>query len=97
MAATRCPICRKPTESGKDADFPFCSERCRLLDLGNWASEKYRVSQPVFDESEFGSPSAPVSHTGEAEDADHHSPQSAGENHEDHEEHENHDPRGRGR
>jgi endogenous inhibitor of DNA gyrase (YacG/DUF329 family) len=49
----RCPICRKPTDSEKNADFPFCSERCRLLDLGNWASEKYRVRSPIFDESEF--------------------------------------------
>jgi endogenous inhibitor of DNA gyrase (YacG/DUF329 family) len=48
-----CPICRKPTDSEKEADFPFCSERCRLLDLGAWASEKYRISQPAFDESEF--------------------------------------------
>jgi len=48
-----CPICRKPSDSEKDADFPFCSERCRLLDLGNWASEKYRISHPVFDESEL--------------------------------------------
>ncbi|HXJ17857.1 MAG TPA: DNA gyrase inhibitor YacG [Candidatus Polarisedimenticolia bacterium] len=47
-----CPICRKPTDSERDADFPFCSERCRLLDLGAWASEKYRISQPAFDESE---------------------------------------------
>jgi endogenous inhibitor of DNA gyrase (YacG/DUF329 family) len=29
-----------------------CSERCRLIDLGNWASEKYVVSEPVFDESD---------------------------------------------
>jgi len=49
----RCPICRKPTDSEKSSDFPFCGERCRLLDLGNWASEKYRISQPIFDESEF--------------------------------------------
>lgn len=49
----RCPICHKPTDSEKSADFPFCGERCRLLDLGNWASEKYRISQPIFDESEF--------------------------------------------
>ncbi len=40
-------------DSEKVADFPFCSERCRLLDLGNWASEKYVISQPAFDESEF--------------------------------------------
>jgi len=36
-----CPICKKPTDSETDADFPFCSARCRNLDLGNWASEKY--------------------------------------------------------
>jgi uncharacterized protein len=47
-----CPICHKPTDSETNADFPFCSERCRLLDLGNWASEKYVISNPVFDESE---------------------------------------------
>ena len=47
-----CPICRKPTDSETNADFPFCSERCRLLDLGNWASEKYVIRNPVFDESE---------------------------------------------
>ena len=49
----RCPICGKEADSETHADFPFCSERCRLLDLGNWASEKYRISSPVFDESEF--------------------------------------------
>jgi len=46
----RCPICKKPTDSEEHADFPFCSERCRLLDLGAWASEKYVVSDPIFDE-----------------------------------------------
>jgi uncharacterized protein len=47
----QCPICRRPTDSDKDADFPFCSERCKLLDLGAWASEKYVVTEPVIDES----------------------------------------------
>jgi endogenous inhibitor of DNA gyrase (YacG/DUF329 family) len=46
----RCPICGKATDSEHNADFPFCGERCRLLDLGNWASEKYVVSEPVIDE-----------------------------------------------
>jgi endogenous inhibitor of DNA gyrase (YacG/DUF329 family) len=36
-----------------NAEFPFCSERCRDRDLGNWASEKYVVSEPVFDMSEL--------------------------------------------
>jgi uncharacterized protein len=48
-----CPICRKRTESEMHADFPFCSERCRLIDLGNWASEKYVISEPAFDESMY--------------------------------------------
>ena len=46
-----CPICRKPTDSDANADFPFCSERCKLLDLGAWAGEKYVISEPVIDES----------------------------------------------
>ena len=33
-------------------DFPFCSERCRIKDLGNWASEKYVVCDAIFDEEE---------------------------------------------
>lgn len=45
-----CPICKQPTDSETDADFPFCSERCRLLDLGNWADERYVVSEPAFEE-----------------------------------------------
>jgi hypothetical protein len=45
-----CPICKKPTDSESDSDFPFCSERCRLIDLGNWSAEKYKISRPAFDE-----------------------------------------------
>jgi uncharacterized protein len=47
----RCPICKKPVKSG-DTDFPFCSERCRLLDLGKWASGGYVISSPVTDAEE---------------------------------------------
>jgi len=50
----RCPICKKPTDSEIDADFPFCGGRCRLRDLGNWSSEKYVVSSLAFDRSMFG-------------------------------------------
>ncbi len=41
-----CPICRKEVERD-DPEFPFCSERCRLVDLGNWASGKYVISTPM--------------------------------------------------
>ena len=47
----RCPICKKSvTSSG--ADFPFCSDRCRLIDLGKWASGAYVISSPVTDAEE---------------------------------------------
>ena len=49
----RCPICKTETDSAEHAEFPFCSERCRMRDLGNWASEKYVVSEPIFDEEEL--------------------------------------------
>jgi len=45
-----CPICQAPSNSEENSDFPFCSERCRLLDLGNWAAERYVVSEAVIDE-----------------------------------------------
>ena len=47
MATTlRCPICKKEIALD-DANLPFCSDRCRLIDLGNWASEKYLISTPL--------------------------------------------------
>jgi len=48
-----CPICKAPTSKATHPDFPFCSERCRTLDLGNWASERYRISTPVIDENDL--------------------------------------------
>jgi endogenous inhibitor of DNA gyrase (YacG/DUF329 family) len=49
----KCPICKVETDSAIHADFPFCSERCRQRDLGNWATEKYVVSDPIFDEKDI--------------------------------------------
>jgi uncharacterized protein len=46
-----CPICKKAVERTAE-DFPFCSERCRLIDLGKWASGQYVVSSPVKDISD---------------------------------------------
>jgi len=42
-----CPLCKKVEVKLGDPDFPFCSERCRLIDLGNWASEKYVIASPA--------------------------------------------------
>lgn len=41
----KCPICKKEV-APDNPEFPFCSERCRIIDLGNWASEKYVVPAP---------------------------------------------------
>lgn len=57
-----CPICAKPVPwSPESAYRPFCSQRCRQIDLGAWAAETYRVadsgqpaSAPGADESDFG-------------------------------------------
>lgn len=32
-----------------DPDFPFCSDRCRVIDLGKWASGTYVISSPLND------------------------------------------------
>ena len=42
----KCPICKKDAVEDNQF-FPFCSERCKIIDLGNWASEKYVISTPV--------------------------------------------------
>jgi endogenous inhibitor of DNA gyrase (YacG/DUF329 family) len=52
-ATLRCPICKK--EVPFDApEMPFCSKRCRMIDIGNWADERYVIagsaSQPGFEE-----------------------------------------------
>lgn len=38
----KCPVCGKEVQPG-DPFMPFCSDRCKLIDLGNWASEKYVI------------------------------------------------------
>jgi endogenous inhibitor of DNA gyrase (YacG/DUF329 family) len=39
-----CPTCRKAVEwTDTNPERPFCSHRCKLIDLGAWANEEYRV------------------------------------------------------
>jgi len=47
----QCPTCKKRVKR-TDPDFPFCTERCRLLDLGKWASGAYVISSPLHDTSD---------------------------------------------
>ncbi|MHB0926794.1 MAG: DNA gyrase inhibitor YacG [Gallionellaceae bacterium] len=51
-----CPHCGKEHQWDTNNRFrPFCSERCKLIDLGKWANEDYRVAQPA-DEQDFTEP-----------------------------------------
>ncbi|MBN1140615.1 MAG: DNA gyrase inhibitor YacG [Deltaproteobacteria bacterium] len=49
-----CPICGKTVDWGQSPDRPFCSPRCRLIDLGNWSGEEYRIpsKEPIPPENE---------------------------------------------
>ena len=56
-----CPRCGKSVEwVPANAYRPFCSERCKLIDLGAWASERYRV--PVADENDQPQDAPPPEH-----------------------------------
>jgi endogenous inhibitor of DNA gyrase (YacG/DUF329 family) len=46
MIKVQCPICGRPMQAQGTAEwphFPFCSDRCRLIDLGRWLGESYRI------------------------------------------------------
>ncbi len=48
LKVLRCPTCAmlvRPT----DEDFPFCSDRCRKIDLGKWATGVYKITSPILD------------------------------------------------
>jgi endogenous inhibitor of DNA gyrase (YacG/DUF329 family) len=44
----RCPTCNAIVLLGSE-DVPFCSDRCRRIDLGKWASGAYKISSPILD------------------------------------------------
>jgi len=54
MLIRPCPICRKPTAWEGNAWKPFCSERCKIKDLGAWSSESYRVPEKPSEEDGEG-------------------------------------------
>ena len=47
----KCPICGKDVKFYEKEklppNFPFCSQRCKLIDLGKWLDEEYRISEPI--------------------------------------------------
>ena len=50
MPALRCPTCERSFEPAQSTAMPFCSDRCRQIDLGRWLGEK--ISIPVTRESD---------------------------------------------
>jgi endogenous inhibitor of DNA gyrase (YacG/DUF329 family) len=50
-----CPTCAKPVPWTPESEFrPFCSERCRLIDLGEWLSEGHVIPEPLDGQSPGG-------------------------------------------
>ena len=45
----RCPICRQEVTRAGNPFRPFCSERCKLIDLDHWLSERYRIATAAED------------------------------------------------
>ena len=62
MAEIKCRKCGKPVKYRvpKDAPyFPFCSERCRLVDLDKWFCEEHRISSPLHRREDESAPDDP--------------------------------------
>ena len=58
--AQKCPICGKqPKDRSENRFFPFCTERCRTVDLGKWLGEEYRMPTDSADEQEDEMPTVP--------------------------------------
>jgi endogenous inhibitor of DNA gyrase (YacG/DUF329 family) len=59
----RCPICKSPVpddhESSRPRTYPFCSERCKLIDLGRWLDGKYQIPVVEDDVDETGPATPP--------------------------------------
>jgi len=55
MIRGKCPTCRKPFEVAALADlpsFPFCSDRCKLVDLGRWIDGVHAIPGPAVEKAE---------------------------------------------
>jgi endogenous inhibitor of DNA gyrase (YacG/DUF329 family) len=51
-AQVKCPTCRRPVEwSEQSAYRPFCSDRCRLIDLGAWLTEQHKIPEEPGEDS----------------------------------------------
>ena len=53
--AYACPVCRKPAAINSKV-FPFCSDRCRLVDLNKWMEGRYKISRPMHWQDDNSAP-----------------------------------------
>ncbi len=61
VRTVRCPQCGGPSVYAESNRWrPFCSERCRLIDLGAWANESYRIAAPAPEPGADGAAEAPT-------------------------------------
>ena len=51
----RCPTCNKEVELTGNPFRPFCSERCKLIDLGKWAGEQFRIPKRESEDEDESS------------------------------------------
>lgn len=57
VTIVKCPVCGKDVEWKEASAYrPFCSERCKQIDLGAWADEQYKVSAAEEDENDKEEP-----------------------------------------
>ncbi len=59
MATVRCPICAKAFDPDESPAMPFCSERCRLIDMGRWLDEKYGLPYEAEEKPDEPKPPEP--------------------------------------
>ncbi|HMK56966.1 MAG TPA: DNA gyrase inhibitor YacG [Dissulfurispiraceae bacterium] len=48
-----CPYCKQKCTWEENPWRPFCSERCKMIDLGKWAMEDYKIPEDTVDEEDY--------------------------------------------
>jgi endogenous inhibitor of DNA gyrase (YacG/DUF329 family) len=63
----RCPICKQSVTWEDNAFRPFCSERCKMIDLDNWLEGRYRVPAPLDSDEETSDEATSADTKGESD------------------------------
>lgn len=71
-AQIKCPTCKRRGDWFATPFGPFCSKRCKLVDLGKWFSEEQAISEPLPPEAVQNLTDTQADKTGRSPDADEH-------------------------